>query len=70
MFWISGYFKSRERLDNAIYSAIGNTEENLNGFPQAISKMVVDYLEEFPSFGESEWTTLFGRVNPAPPRKF
>lgn len=67
MSWISSDFKSRERLDDAVYSAIGNTGKNLNGFPKAISKMVVDYLEEFPSFGESEWTTLFGRVDPAPP---
>ncbi|MBA3816526.1 MAG: hypothetical protein H0X29_08425, partial [Parachlamydiaceae bacterium] len=49
----------RERLDDAVYSAIS--------FPQAISKMVVDYLEEYPSFGESEWTALCERVDPAPP---
>lgn len=64
--WVTGDAKSREGLDDAVYSAIGNTKENLNGLPQAISKMVVDYLEEYPSFGESEWTTLCGRVDPAP----
>jgi hypothetical protein len=58
--WVTGDTKSRERLDDAVYSA------NSFLFSQAISKMVVDYLEEYPSFGESEWTTLCGRVDPAP----
>ncbi len=65
--WISDDAKSREWLDHAVYSAIGNTEKNLKGVPQAVSKMVVDYLEAYPGFGESEWTTFCGRVDPAPP---
>jgi len=70
--WIPGDAKSREPvdrklLDDAVHLAIGNKKENSNGLPIAISKLVVDYLEEFPCFGESEWTILCGKVDPAPP---
>ncbi|MBA3815732.1 MAG: hypothetical protein H0X29_04270 [Parachlamydiaceae bacterium] len=56
--WVSGDTKSRERLNDAVYSA--------KSFPQAITQIVIDYLEVNPCFGESEWAALCGRVDPAP----
>lgn len=44
--WNSGDAKSRELLDDAFDSTIG--------LPKVLSKIVVDYLEDFPCFGESE----------------
>jgi hypothetical protein len=44
--WIFGDTASREQLNADVYSAIGNTKENLNGFPQTISNIVVDDLED------------------------
>lgn len=63
--WTSEEIERRELLDHTVYSVLGNGEKKSNGFPQTISKIVVDYLENYRCFGESEWT-LLGRVNPAP----
>lgn len=64
--WTTGDTKSRKRVDDAIYSAIGN-KENLNGYPLAISQIIVDYLEEYRSFGERDWMRFCKKVDPAPP---
>lgn len=63
--WVFGDAEKRKLLDNVVDSAIGN-KKNLNGLPPAITRKVVDYLEEYPSFGESEWNALCGEVDPAP----
>lgn len=64
--WRSGATQSREHLEDVVYSTIGNTKANISGLPQSISKMVVEYLEEYQCFGEREWLALCGSVDPAP----
>jgi hypothetical protein len=65
--WIPGDAESRKLLDNAVYSAIGNTEEKSNGLPEAVLKIIIGYLKGYRCFGASDWSIHCGRVDPAPP---
>ncbi len=57
--------KDRNPIETTVFAAVG-TAQKLVGLPFDLTKLVVDYLECYPCFGEREWINLCGRVAPAP----
>ena len=58
--------EDRNPIESAVFAAVDHAEKSV-GVPFDLTKKVVDYLQRYDCFGESEWNSLCGSVPPEPP---
>lgn len=57
----------RKPISRVLSNEIGLSKERKNGLPSPLVDIIVDFIREGSEvFGETEWTTHFGPVPPAP----